>query len=438
MKKYLVLALAVAVFAVAWVLHRTGTNNGDYTPYISAPTSPMGLGLPFPALFIDTGCRPISNRTDWVDASVSMDNTIESYTFEDIAAQIRGRGNSSWGLPKRPYRIRLEEARTMLCSDHAARNWTLIANHSDKTLMRNYAAYYLAGMLDGMAFAPYARFVDLYINGLYQGVYMLCIQPEVGPGRVQAQGHADPYISEYFIQFDHRQTEGDAVRGLDFVTVNSRHYQIRYPRSRVRTESHAEYVRRFIANAEAHMFRQDEAVFDLICKESFVDFYLVQELFKNQDVGFSSVFMTITGQGSDRRLAMGPVWDFDISAGNAYYQGRHAYQGGYSPQGVWAASVNIWFRALMQMPAFREAVAERWQGIRDTYVRQTIERVDFLAEVYADNFERNFEHWPIMGRYVWPNPRNIVAIDTFRGQVDFLIHFLEERILWMDGFLANP
>jgi hypothetical protein len=398
----------------------------------------MGLGLPFPALHIDTNRQNIRNRTDWVAATASMANTIEAFLFEDVSLDIRGRGNSSWGLEKRPYRIRFHEARTMLCSDHAARNWTLIANHSDKTLMRNYAAYYLAGTLDGMALAPYARFVDLYMNGLYQGVYMLSIQMEAGPGRVQVRGDADPRVSEYFLQHDQRQVYDDAVRGLDFVTVNGRHYQIRYPRPAQRTEDHAEYVRRFIINVENHMFRRDEALFDLICKASFVDFYLVQELFKNQDVGFSSVFMTITGQGTERRLAMGPVWDFDIAAGNAYYQGWRAYHGGYSPQGVWAASANAWYAPLMQMPAFREAAALRWAEIRDAQVRQMIDRVELLAEVYEDNFERNFERWPVMGRYVWPNPRNIVEIDTFRGQVDFLIHFLEERILWMDGFLGRP
>jgi hypothetical protein len=433
--KKIIYALALLVLVTGVLLYAvTGRGYINNGPEEAAP-SDFGLGLPFPALRIDTNRRAITNRTDWVDAVISMENTLDEFLFAEMSAQIRGRGNSSWGLHKKPYRIRFEKERTMLCSGHAARNWTLIANHSDKTLMRNYAAYYLAGKLDGMALAPYARFVDLYINSQYQGVYMLCIQMEAGPGRVQVQGHADPQISEYFLQFDQRQVEGDAVRGLDFVTVSRRHYQIRYPRAGIRTEDHAEYVRRFIMNVETHISHQEESVFDLICKASFVDFYLVQELFKNQDVGFSSVFMTIQGQGEERRLVMGPVWDFDIAAGNAYYQGWHAYHMGYSPQGAWAASANTWFARLMGMPDFREAVALRWREIRNHQVRQMLERIDFLAEVYLDNFERNFERWPIMGRYVWPNPRNIVAIDTFRGQVDFLIHFLEERITWLDGFL---
>ncbi|MCL2189662.1 MAG: CotH kinase family protein [Defluviitaleaceae bacterium] len=395
----------------------------------------FGLGLSFPALHIEFDQVRIFNRTDWVDATVSMRNTADIFLFEDATAHIRGRGNSSWGLPKRPYRLRFTEARTLMCAGHEARNWTLIANHSDKSLLRNFSAYYLAGLLDGMQGAPYARFVDLYLNGLYQGVYMVSWQMEVLDGRVEIVGSYDPALSEYFLQMDQRQVYYGAVRGLDFVTVERMHYQIRYPRQDVRTTEHAAYVQQFLARVNSMISTQDENVFNYICKASFVDFYLVQELFKNQDVGFSSIFMTIQGQGENRRIVMGPVWDFDIAAGNAYYQGWQAYHGGYSPRGVWAASVNAWFRRLMRMESFREAVAERWSEIRHREVAQMLERIDFIATTYRRMFERNFARWPIMGRYVWPNPRNIVAINTFRGQVDFLIHFLEERAIFLDEFL---
>ena len=396
----------------------------------------FGQGIAFPTLHIDTGGNAIRNRTDWVDATVTLHYHVDVFEFENFEAQIRGRGNSSWGLQKRPFRLRFQEYVELLCAGHAARNWTLIANHSDKTLLRNYAAYYLAEMLDGMDVSPYARFVDLYINGRYQGVYMLCIQMEVLPGRVQATAHDDPRISEYFLQFDQRQIY-DGIRGFDFVTVNRRHYQIRYPRDDMRTVYHAEYVQQFIIELENAIVSQDLAVFDMICKASFIDFYLVQELFKNQDAGFSSVFMTIRGQGRNRRLVMGPVWDFDISTGNAYYQGWAPIHGGYSPQGVWVTAVHPWFNGLLRIPEFAEATQQRWFQIRDNEVPQMMARVDHLATVYESHFERNFERWDIMGRYVWPNPQMVVRINTFRGQVDYFLWFIQERAIWMDEFLSD-
>ena len=413
-------------------------NNIDIPP--AAPnhlTGIFGAGEGFPAMHIDTGGQAIDSREVWVDITVSIRNTADDFQFENAIAQARGRGNSSWTLPKRPFRIRFDEPRALLCADHAAHNWTLIANHSDKALMRNYSAYFLAGLLDGMYRAPYARFVDLYVNGLYAGVYMLCIQMEVGPGRVDVIAHRDPAISEYFIQMDMR-AHYDGVLGETFVEISGMRYAFRYPPRSEFTPGHVAYVLDFLTRVDSLILAQDEAVFDYIHLPSFIDFYLVQELFKNQDVAFSSVFMQIRGQGANRRLEMGPVWDFDIAAGNAYYQGQYyEEQKGYSPQGVWVTSMHPWYRELIQMPVFRDAAAARWREIRDTQVAQTIQRIDFLATVYYQQFLRNFVRWPILDTWIWPNPPTVAAIHTFRGQVDYLINFLEERSVWMDGFLSD-
>ena len=84
---------------------------------------------------------------------------------------------------------------------------------------------------------------------------------------------------------------------------------------------------------------------------------------------------------------------------------------------------------------FAEATAERWLEIRDNEVLQMMARINHLATVYEEQFERNFERWNIMGRYVWPNPPIVTRINTFRGQVDYLLWFIQERMIWMDGFL---
>jgi hypothetical protein len=151
------------------------------------------------------------------------------------------------------------------------------------------------------------------------------------------------------------------------------------------------------------------------------------------DAGLFSVFMEITGQGDNRRLVMGPVWDFDIAAGNAYYQGYNwAY--GYGPHGIWVGAVNRWYYYLLQWPVFFDAVVVRWNEIRDVEIRQTLERIAYKTQRYQRSFERNFERWPVLGVFVWPNPPAVVEIDTFMGQVDYLLDFLEERIVWLDAY----
>ena len=401
---------------------------GEYVPL------PRLVERPFPVLRIYTENRqPVNSREIWVNAEFSLENLPEEHAFANASGRMRGRGNSTWYMhPKQSFRIRFDDRRTMAGTDHAARNWVIIGNHADKSLLRNHAAYYFAGLLDGMYYAPLSKFIDVYINGDYRGVYMLSDHQNVEAGRVQLTFDEDPAISEFFLEMCSRRADEGGEEGIHFVTINRRHYDIRFPRDELHTRDHAEYVRYFLSRFEYLARSGNERVFDYIHLQSFIDFYIVQEWFKNQDVGFASVFMQIRGQGEDRRLEMGPVWDFDIAAGNAYY--AYARLGGYFPHGIWAREMNRWFFYLMRMPTFYNAVHDRWREIRHTKIPATIDRINHMANTYRLGFERNFERWNIMGRWVWPNPRRIYLIDTFMGQVDNLTNFLELRAAWLDEY----
>jgi len=392
---------------------------------------------PFPVLRIYTEeGRAVISRVNWLNAEFHMENIPTEHAFSYVSGQIRGRGNSSWYMfHKKPYRIRFDQARTVAGTYHAARNWVLIANHSDKTLMRNHSAYFFASLLDGMYYAPISIFVDVYLNGNYRGVYMLSDQQNLEPGRVQLTFDEDPAVSEFFLEFCLRRAYEGGTEGIHFITIRGLHYDIRYPRGDLHTRAHGEYVRTFLTRIEDLARNRDIRVFDYIHLESFVDFFIVQEWFKNQDVGFSSVFMQIRGQGENRRLEMGPVWDFDIAAGNAYYAHRHL--GGYTPAGYWTSEVNRWYGYLMQMPTFFNAVHDRWREIRHNQIPATIEHINHMATTYQHGFQRNFQRWNIMGIHVWPNPRSVAAIDTFLGQVEYLVNFLEARALWLDDYFAS-
>ena len=410
------------------------------------------------------------DRHEWKDATVSLTDADGAALLTDAAARIRGRGNSSWNMAywgwgsgdwnrrsKQPFRLRFDPPVSMPDAGYEARDWTFIANLSDHTLMRNYSAYYLASLLDGMHYAPFARFVHVYfdgpnpqdLRGAYRGVYMVSVQlSEVLETRTNLMADPDPTQSEYLMQMCMRLGRDDRLAyGLDFMTVNTRHYEVRYPSGRRLTDDHMRYVYDFLSRIDTAIFAENETVFDYIDLDSFVDYFIVQELYKNPDVHFSSVWMQIRGQGADRRLHMGPVWDFDIAAGNAYYQGQHfqgevrlppgieSYEYGYSPYGHFVSVFNQWYRYLMKQPIFRAALLERWNEVRDTHIRQTIDRIAYMAETYRADFERNVVRWPYMGHSVWPNPEAVVAINTFQGQVDYLIDFLERRATWLDTAL---
>jgi len=394
----------------------------------------------FPILRIYTE-ENIIDRNYWISASLSLCNAAtEEYEFEGVEARIRGRGHSSWNWDKPSFRIRFSDAQPMLDSGHSARDWTFIANHFDNSLMRNYSAYYLASLLDGMYVAPFARFVDVYFNGEYQGVYMLSIQHSyIVDGQVYLQYDTNPAVSEFLLELDSRVRRQGGTEFEDFILVNGRSYELRYPSGHNLAMDHARYAQNFLYRVEVLLMLRDETVFELIHKPSFVDFYIISELYKDVDVGFSSVFMQIRGQGNNRRLEMGPVWDQDRSLGNdnraanlhvVEYHARYPY-------GIQAAESNHWFFYLMEIPAFFSAVTERWNDIKYDQVQQMMSHVENMARTYEASFERNFFRWPILGEQLAMQPQTVGEIDTFMGHVDFILDFLDRRIVWLDEYFNS-
>jgi len=128
---------------------------------------------------------------------------------------------------------------------------------------------------------------------------------------------------------------------------------------------------------------------------------------------------------------MGPIWDFDLSAGNVLNQPL-----GRGPEDLYVALFNYWYRYLMQRPEFFEAVVSRWNEIKDREIAQTIEHVRQLAITYQDEFERNFERHPILGAAIprVPTAPEMLEIDSFMGHVDFLLDWIETRRAWLDNF----
>jgi len=383
------------------------------------------------------------DRYIWTRATVdSFGGTDSSYRFEGLHASVRGRGNSSWGyglhFGKVPFRLRFDEPVVMPGADHAARNWTFINNITDFTLMRNYGAYYLAFLLDGMDFAPFSNFIHLYINEEYMGVYQLCIQINeilYSPNgqRVYLQQNVAPELSEYLLELCFRLFEDASVaEGLDFIVVDGAPYQIRFPNNN--TYGHAEYVKRFMTRVYTLLRDGDPEVLNYICMDSFIDHYIVQEVYKNYDIGALSTYFQIRGMGEERRLIAGPVWDFDHSAGNVNSRGPRAN----SPYGIFAAYAHRWYMHLILMPEFRDALASRWNAIRDVEIAQWLNHIEDTAIRYQRDFERNFYRWDnILGIGVLQTPQNLREIDTFMGHVVHTMDWFRRRVAWLDDFFND-
>ena len=391
----------------------------------------------FASLYITAYYNPfLMEREFWHKASISLRGG-DKFFFSNVAARIRGRGNSTWerGPEKRPLRFRFEKERSLFSSEYAHRDWILLANHFDMSLMRNHSAFYLSSLLDGIDFTPSSHFVHLYVNRDYMGVYELTDERDVTIGRVQLTFDIDPAVSEYYFEMK-GPAKAEHTEQERYFTADSMDYEIRFPREENHLNSHVEYLQNYVVNLGAAIRSNDyNAIAELIDMPSFVDYYLLNELLKTIDISKYSVFMQIRGQGEERRLYFGPVWDFDRSSGNTLYW--------TNPEDVFAAVHNEWFKDLLATTEIFDIVAVRWNEIKDTAVAQMIDYIKYTAKHYEKNFLRNFERHDILKkeREVYPLihwlhmlPDKTKDIDTFAGQIEYLVDWLEKRINWLDRF----
>jgi len=430
MKRRLVIPLAIFTLIIALVLIIAVRLEG-------APDEG------FPIMRITSEYNPFTMpREQWHDGTISLEG--EGRSFRNVDVRLRGRGNSTWwfGEEKRPLRLRFNPPRELLGSGTAHRDWVMLANHFDRSLLRNHTALHLGSLLSGLDNTPRSFFVHLYINEHYVGVYQITDERNLDVGRTSLVLDPDPAISEYMLELDGRMRESPEEKWITWVDVNGIPYEIRFPSDDISTDAHVEYVYNYLTSISLALRTGDfDALKGLIDIPSFVDFFLVQEFVKNPDVGWSSVFMTIRGQGDERRLYMGPLWDFDLAMGNSSYPAPNLWaaemEQGYSPYGLMAVIRNYWFANAMQIPEFAEIVANRWHEISENEIYQTIRHIEDIASRYATDFERNFEAHQIMGTLHWQEPQEIIDILTFEGQAAHLVNWLERRAEWLNDHFSR-
>lgn len=362
------------------------------------PAAPVALSI------TTDGGVPVVSKDDYVAGSMQLAGTT-------YALEIRGRGNSTWNWPKKPYKIKLAEAAGLLGLP-AHEQWVLLANYADRTSLRDQLAMAL-GASTRLAWTPRTRYVDVTLNGTALGLYVLTDQVEQDADRV-----ALPEGS-YLLEIDKRfRAAGDpgfwtdrrtpvSYKDPDELTIEQKH-QVR---DAVNQFEHVLYGKDFADPRTGYA-----AYIDV---PSVIDWYLVEELFYNQDSDFgSSVYVSwVPGRG----LAMGPLWDFDLSAGS-HWMGPVAPQGWFTRYGV-----HNWIDRMFDDPAFAVAVKRRWAELRPI-VDAALAQIPVAADVIRPSALQNWAIWPTT---TLPVLAGTVHADTFDGEVAFLKSWLTARATWM-------
>ena len=416
------------------VVHEKTQAARDYVIYVDSRTSSI------PTVVIDTknGDR-IRDKNNAVTAHmkiIDVGHNPKGTGLYDGEIEIRGRGNSSFGMPKRGYNFEIAE-KTAIFGMAPSRDWMLIANFSDKSLMRNYTAYEFARDL-GMDFAPRLKFVDLILNGEYLGTYCVGERIKVDTGRLDFPKVKADTTDEYELTGTYvlevnstdKWNSNEIYFETSKINVRRQHFLvIQQPGAANLSDAAYEYIANYVNEAEdalfGNNFKDPETGYRAyLDTASFIDWYLVNELYKNVDAGFhTSVFMY---KPRGEKLHMGPVWDFDLGGGNADYSGCD------DPEG-WYVRYADWINRLFEDKAFAQEFKDRWNYIKNNgYFDVFFKRIDDTAAHIGSSAELNFSKWPILGVYVWPNAGNVQSRTTYQSEIDYLKEWLTLRIEWMD------
>ena len=388
---------------------------------------PTRLDLPVLRITTDN-LAPVASKETYLPAQMTLESPDPAIAPVTGGLQIRGRGNSTWDMPKKPYRLKLTDKKSLLGMP-SSKDWVLLANYSDKTLLRNAAALELGSNI-GMAWTPHTAFVEVYLNDRYVGVYLLTENIKVAKDRVNIDELAPTDVMEdkisggYLLEVDFRQdghTMFSAIDGLPIVFQDPEEP----------AQQQEDYIKGYIDEFEA-VLHSDQfadpttgyaAYLDV---DSFVRWYLVNELFRNVDANMWSSCWMYKPRGG--KLHMGPLWDFDIAAGNINYNGA------WHTSGWWIRDAP-WFSRLFEDPAFVARVRQVWNEIKTEQLPAVSGSIAANSLLLQQSQLNNFQRWPILEIYVWPN-RDVPG--SYAAEVEYLQSWLTARIAWLDSQFNRP
>ena len=249
-----------------------------------------------PILYLNTS-GPVVSKDDYITGSASF-NANGQFDQDTVTRtlQIKGHGNSTWDMPKKPYKIKFDK-KTSVLGMPAAKNWILLANYADKTLLRNSVAFSMGQQFSASS-TPRYRFVDVVMNGVYQGNYNITEAVEINASRVNITAlgpsdvSADVITGGYLLEIDQRKDETttfQTTRGLDFGLKDP---ETRLHQDQLAYISKATFNKRKTENICRRFCRPGEWLCkNILMLTSFINWYLVKELMKDNDgLDYSSIY----------------------------------------------------------------------------------------------------------------------------------------------------
>jgi CotH kinase protein len=366
-----------------------------------------------PIVYIDTNDIPIDSKEDYREGFASVYGSRNYSHLVDSEMKVRGRGNSTWFIhPKKPFQLKFGDKTEMLDMP-ADKKWIFLAEHSDKTLMRNKIAFEM-GYLSKLDWTPRSVFSEVFVNNEYNGTYNITQKVEESNNRVVLGD------TGYLLEIDQleRMESDDVFFYTSEFLINIKEPEVVYDSYEYNYAKNL--INEFETVLKGNQFNDPTNGYaKYIDIDSFLDWYLISEITKNQDSkSWSSIFLNVIPDG---KIKMGPLWDFDLAFGNVNYSESEF------PEGFWVKD-NAWYNRLFEDPAFVAKVKERFLYFRENQ-NFILEKMDFYASQLNLAQKENDNRWNIIGNYAWPNP---IVYNTYEEEVEHLKEWYTKRMNWLD------
>ena len=373
-----------------------------------------------------------------------VDSTKKLETLTGLPMDIRGRGNTSWGTKKNPYKIKLDD-KTKILGMGKNKHWALIANYYDPSLMRNRLTYWL-GKEVGLQYTPSGYPVDVFIEGKYYGSYLLTETMRVDKNRVEID-ELDETVTEgidltggYFVQFmqDYdtpacfTTDKGVGLQNVDpSFDVNDDGYE---------NDAQKNYIRGYIQEAEYSLYegevRDKNApggyrsldYHDYFDMESTALYWLVQEFTMNGDAygtGSSYFYKPRDKVGSPSKIYWGPLWDFDYA---------YDYMGGPVPEETDFYTETEWMTALLTDQSegcLKDEILQKWPEMRAALL-YAISDGGLIDQWYE---EVKVSQAQDQKKYKWKDEDGKPLV--YEASVKTLKDWIRLRIDWFDEHLSD-
>jgi hypothetical protein len=368
---------------------------------------------------------------------------------------IEKRGSSSNSFPMKSYGLETRGPDSVnynvsLFDWPSDNDWILYAPYTDKSLIRNVLTYDLGRQMG--QYAPRTKLCEVILNGSYIGVYVLMERIKINPGRVNVDpllytDTLDNHLTGGYIFKVDKTTAGGVIAWTSPYTAQApstgpMYYQMHDPELDALHPDQFNYIKNYVNNWETALkgvnFANPQIGFRAFSDEqSFIDFFIVNELSKNVDGYRISTFLHKKRVSEGGKIHAGPLWDFNLGWGNANY-----CQGGQTTG--WEINFNsvcqgngpnmnpFWFNRMLQDSVFANNLNCRWSYLRTNILsdEKLTNYIDSLGSILVEPAERNYDRWPILGVYVWPN--NFIG-NTYQEELTYMKNWILARAAWMDA-----